>query len=372
MYNSFMKLSVIIPTHNRADTLKICLERLMAQEGADFEVIVVDDGSKDNTAEIVKSFVRSPAFHPNVVLKYLKQPNPLGRAAARNNGVKNATGDIIIFIGDDIFVEPGWLKEHADFHLSHPQKEVMAVGHMTWAPEEKGDRFMKWLEDTGLMPNFKGLRNGQKTDYWHFYTGNVSLKKFWFGTHHFDEHFKAYGWEDTKFGYELMKACPPGRAGAQLYYLKNALALHHHPLTESDYFPRRMREIGKSAVLFTEIYPEVPLIPRGLKHFILSLLASRPIGGLAGLFKKEWGWYCLSKRYFLEGVGKPKKYKSYLIIGSYGASNIGDEVMLEIILKHLPPNSKKYVLSGHPADTARRHGGITQVSGHLPFGLRSF
>lgn len=360
-----MKLSVIIPTCNRAETLRTCLEKLMTQEGADFEVIVVDDGSKDHTAEVVKSFANSPAIHPNVQLKYLKQPN-LHQAAARNNGVKNATGDVVIFIGDDIFVEPGWLKEHAEFHIAHPQKEAMAVGHMTWSGEPQPTRFMKWLEDTGLMPNYRGLKNHQKTDYWHFYTGNVSLKKSWFATHHFDEHFKAYGWEDTKFGYELTKA------GAQLHYLKHAVGLHHHPLSEHDYFPERMREIGKSAVLFAEEYPDVPLIPHGLKRLILSLIASRPVGSVAGFLKKEWGWYCLSKRYFLQGIGKPKKHKSYLIIGSYGASNIGDEVMLEMILTHLPKASKKYVLSGHPKDTASRHAGMTKVSGHLPFGFRSF
>jgi polysaccharide pyruvyl transferase CsaB len=365
MYNFIMKLSVIIPTFNRAETLRTCLSKLMIQEGADFEVIVVDDGSKDDTAEVVRSFVGLPSVHPSVVLKYLKQPN-LHQAAARNNGVKNAVGDIIIFIGDDIFVEPGWLKAHAEFHATYPEKEAMAVGHMTWSPEERGDRFMKWLEDTGLMPNYRGLKNNQKTDYWHFYTGNVSLKKSWFETHHFDEHFKAYGWEDTKFGYELMKV------GAQLHYLKHAVGLHHHALSESDYFPTRMREIGKSAVLFCEIYPEVPLIPYGLKRSILSILASRPVRSVAGLLKKEWGWYCQSKRYFLEGVGKYKKPKSYLIIGSYGASNIGDEAMLEMILKHLPKASKKYVLSGHPADTAVRHTGMTKVFSHLPFGLRSF
>lgn len=360
-----MKLSVIIPTFNRAETLKTCLTKLLAQEGADFEVVVVDDGSKDNTAEIVKSFVGSPTVHPKVTLTYLKQPN-LRQAAARNNGVKHATGDIVVFIGDDIFVEQGWLKEHADFHAAHPEKEAMAVGHMTWAKDPAPTRFMKWLEKTGLMPNYRGLKNHQKTDYWHFYTGNVSLKKAWFDTHQFDEHFKAYGWEDTKFGCELMKD------GARLYYLKHAVGLHSHTLSEADYFPERMREIGKTAVLFTEDYPEVPLIPTSLKHLVFLMLASRPVAAVLGFFKKEWGWYCLSRRYFLEGIGKPKKHKTYCIIGSYGASNIGDEVMLEMILRHLPAASKKYVLSGHPKDTLRRHPEITAVGGHLPFGPRSF
>jgi glycosyltransferase involved in cell wall biosynthesis len=51
-----MKLSVIIPTHTRADILKTCLEKVIAQQGVDFEVIVVDDGSIDNTKDVVSNF----------------------------------------------------------------------------------------------------------------------------------------------------------------------------------------------------------------------------------------------------------------------------------------------------------------------------
>ena len=52
-----MKLSVIIPTHNRADILKTCLEKLISQQGVDFEVIVVDDGSTDGTGRVVSDFL---------------------------------------------------------------------------------------------------------------------------------------------------------------------------------------------------------------------------------------------------------------------------------------------------------------------------
>ena len=51
-----MKLSVIIPTHNRAEILKITLQKILEQEGVEFEVIVVDDGSTDDTERVVSNF----------------------------------------------------------------------------------------------------------------------------------------------------------------------------------------------------------------------------------------------------------------------------------------------------------------------------
>jgi 4,4'-diaponeurosporenoate glycosyltransferase len=51
-----MKLSVIIPTHNRAETLLVCLEKLAQQQGVEFETIVVDDGSVDDTEVKIRKF----------------------------------------------------------------------------------------------------------------------------------------------------------------------------------------------------------------------------------------------------------------------------------------------------------------------------
>ena len=356
-----MKFSIVIPTHNRAESLKVCLERIFAQKcECEFEVVVVDDGSVDNTEDVVSNDQFSMTDDQ---LRYVKIPKS-HQAVARNRGVSEAKGDIIIFIGDDIYVEEGWLSAHYKFHTTHPEKEAMAVGYMTWSPELSDDRFRKWLESSGTMLSYKNLRHNHETDYWHFYTGNVSLKKSWFKTHQFDEHFKAYGWEDIMFGYSLLNS------GAKLYYIQDAIAYHHHALTQDDLFPDRMREIGKSAVLFQESFPDVPVVPHGLKRFIFSILAWSPTIFFLSIFKKEWSWYAMSKRYFLEGIRMSESDQTTLIVGSYGASNIGDEAMLSVILKNL--SGKKYVLSGDISDTKKRHSGFADVAPHLPFGLRSF
>ncbi len=366
-------ISVIVPTYNRASVLKTCLQRLAAQQGAEFEVIVVDDGSTDDTKGIVRNFqASSPNFQINskaqiptwTRLCYTYQSNAR-QAAARNRGVQEAQGDIVVFIGDDSFVEPGWLSAHAQFHKQHPEKEAMAVGHITWTPELANDRFSRWLESTGLMPNYKGLADGDRLDYWRFYTGNISLKRSWFQTHRFDEAFRAYGYEDTLLGVQLIES------GARLFYASQAKVLHQHPLAPSDYFPHRMRQIGQSAVLLHRRCPRIPVLPSGFKRFAFSILAWPWVGSLLGLLKKEWGWYALSKRGFMQGV-QDSLAQGILIAGSYGASNLGDEAMLKILLQRLPQGSGRFVLSGRPADTWIRHAGWDEIGPHLPFGLRSF
>ena len=97
------KISVVIPTYNRAKLLKECLTSLCKQEYKNFEVIVVDDGSKDQTKEIVDSFKK------NLDIKYIFQENK-GPACARNLGIKMASGDIVAFIDDDCIASRQWLK----------------------------------------------------------------------------------------------------------------------------------------------------------------------------------------------------------------------------------------------------------------------
>lgn len=95
-----MSVSIIIPTFNGARRIRPCLESLLRQkDGRTVEILVVDDGSKDNTAEVVKSYSG---------IRLLAQENA-GPAAARNYGAREAAGDLILFTDDDCEPAPGWL-----------------------------------------------------------------------------------------------------------------------------------------------------------------------------------------------------------------------------------------------------------------------
>ena len=93
------RVSVVVATFNGARTLKRCLESLAHLNYPDYEVIVVDDGSTDGTAQIAKQF-------PSV--RYVGQAN-LGLSAARNAGIAAATGEIVAFTDDDCRADEDWL-----------------------------------------------------------------------------------------------------------------------------------------------------------------------------------------------------------------------------------------------------------------------
>ena len=95
------KISIIVPVYNVEKYIEKCLKSLANQTMQDFEIIIVNDGSKDNSEEIIKSFQEN---HPNLQIKYLKKENG-GLASARNYGVKYATGKYISFIDSDDYVD---------------------------------------------------------------------------------------------------------------------------------------------------------------------------------------------------------------------------------------------------------------------------
>lgn len=94
------KFSIIIPVYNVEDYIKKCLDSVFFQTEKDFEVIVVNDGTKDNSMDIVKNY--------NV--KVIEQENK-GLSAARNRGVQVATGEYIIFLDSDDYIEEKLLEE---------------------------------------------------------------------------------------------------------------------------------------------------------------------------------------------------------------------------------------------------------------------
>ncbi|MBE9585361.1 glycosyltransferase family 2 protein [Mucilaginibacter sp. JRF] len=104
-----MKFSVIIPTYNRPDFLREALNSVAAQTYTDYEVIVVNDYKPDEDIvnEIVAGFEKVTVIH---------HPKSLGGNAARNNGIKQATGELIAFLDDDDLWLPNKLEAHAKAH----------------------------------------------------------------------------------------------------------------------------------------------------------------------------------------------------------------------------------------------------------------
>src|SRR5690242_5554657 len=92
-------VSAVIPTYNRTKQTFAAVESVLAQTYPRVEVIVVDDGSKDGSGEVVERYVREKA-NGGLAVKFFSQPNQ-GASAARNNGLAHASGEYVAFLDSD-------------------------------------------------------------------------------------------------------------------------------------------------------------------------------------------------------------------------------------------------------------------------------
>ncbi|MEK7528786.1 MAG: glycosyltransferase family 2 protein [Patescibacteria group bacterium] len=303
-----MNLSVVIPTYNRSAILRRCLQSLSTQhmDKGQYEVIVVDDGSDDDTQQMVQQISKNAPYD----LRYFFQKNQ-GQGVARNFGVEQARGDIVLFLGDDVFPDPDCLKEHLRVHHLNPAENEGVLGLVEWHPEITITSLMRFMTRGGaILGRFGGhqfaydLLDGKKlADYRFFYTANISLKRNTLLNHKFDPWFGGYGWEDIELGYRLEKD-----ENFKLHYNPYAVGYHYHPMTEVD-FKRRMRSIGRSVHVIEKKYPELNKVPKGRKKVLLSLIGSRSAIGVLNRLRRispslfeDVYFYAVSKRYFMEGV----------------------------------------------------------------------
>jgi len=121
--------SIVIPTYNRAVMIKTTIEAVLGQEYSNFEIIVVDDGSTDNTEAVVNSISDSR-------IRYYKKENE-ERGAARNYGANLAKGEYINFVDSDDITYPNHLKEAYNFILRNDKPALFHLGYEIITSENK-------------------------------------------------------------------------------------------------------------------------------------------------------------------------------------------------------------------------------------------
>lgn len=117
-------LTAIICTYNRAKYIGNLLESIAKNdlEKSKYEIVLVDNNCTDNTREICEAFAKA---HKDVQFRYVLEPEQ-GLSAARNKGIKEAKGDVIVYIDDDALVDTDYLRTYAEWFEAHP--ETMACG----------------------------------------------------------------------------------------------------------------------------------------------------------------------------------------------------------------------------------------------------
>ncbi len=113
--------SVVIPTYNRADFIVNTINSVLAQDHHDFEVIVVDDGSTDNTSEVIRE-----NYGESEKVRYFRQPNA-ERGAARNRGFKESRSEYTVFFDSDDLMHSDHLSKLAVAINHHPQINFLAT-----------------------------------------------------------------------------------------------------------------------------------------------------------------------------------------------------------------------------------------------------
>jgi glycosyltransferase involved in cell wall biosynthesis len=214
-----VRASVIIPTYNRAARLGYGLEALRRQDcNFTFEVIVVDDGSTDDTLEVVARFPE---------IRVISQTNK-GPAAARNHGVREASGEIVLFTDDDCEPFPDWLTEM--IKAFDDPKVVGAKGVYRSRQPELTARFVQIeYED-----RYRLMERQSDIDFIDTYSAAFRRDRF-IESGGYDTSFPVACCEDSELSYRMS-----GR-GWRMVFVPTAIVWHQHPTTFTSYLKRKVK-----------------------------------------------------------------------------------------------------------------------------------
>lgn len=233
--------SIIVPTYQRRDLVCAAVRALSAIDyPGQAELIVVVDGSTDGTPTALdKVECRLP-------LRVIVQDN-MGLAAARNRGAAEATGDILLFLDDDMICQPDILRQHA---RSHAEGADAVLGHIPLDPGSP-KTFLATAVGRWAEKRARDLTAGADLTLFDLVCGHMSVRKSVFqALGGFDSNFTAggsYGNEDIDFGLRL-------RNDYKVVFNPDAVAAQRY-VVSADQNIRQWREAGKAGVRFARKHP---------------------------------------------------------------------------------------------------------------------
>lgn len=321
-----MIASIIIPTYNDSARITLCLKSLNHQQlkpGDSFEVVVVDDGSDDGTEEAIQAL--QPQLNYSLNYKYIERSEHSSRAQARNAGMAEAPGDVIVLMDGDQLASRHFVSEHLRIHKWC--REAVVIGTRYFLNREASEQLKPdpefelhagdYLESRRdgrldvadrLSENFGGIETA-----WHLcYSCNLSFSKSLLAeTGGFEEAFQGWGLEDCEFGYRLAKA------GARFVFTKDAPVYHLYH--EAEFDVKRFEGWNMNLKKFIQLHPALEV--RLQEH-------------LAEFFdpgRREQGWldYYLNFEHAVRALkgrwGYPFKYRVFTI-----SNDTGREMMAAI------------------------------------------
>ncbi len=212
-------VSVVIPAYNCENTLPIALQSLLTLKNLNpVEIIVVDDGSTDNTSKIVKTFP---------MVKYVYQKNS-GPAATRNRGFKESTGEIVFFTDSDCIPQEDWIVRCVG-HFDKPEIGVVAGTYGIANPENILARSIHseiMFRHNRRMPDFPKS----------FGSYNFCVRRNIFDlVGGFDESYPFASGEDNDLSYKILEK------GYKIYFERSAIVKHFHQINLLKYLREQWR-----------------------------------------------------------------------------------------------------------------------------------
>ena len=211
-------VSVVIPAYNAEKEIPSCLDSLLNQTfpKEQCEIIVVNDGSTDGTEKIVRKYDG---------VKIFTQPNQ-GPAAARNKGVSESKGEIIVFTDSDCIPEKNWLEE-----MLKPFNDAEVVG-VQGAYKTRQKEVVARFAQIEIEERYWKMSRNERVDFIGSYSAAYRKKEF---EEHggFDTRFPIASGEDADLSYTM------SNAGHKLVFNPNAIVYHQHPQTLKKYFRQK-------------------------------------------------------------------------------------------------------------------------------------
>lgn len=285
------KVSIIIPTYNRADLLPRAIGSVINQTYKNWELIIVDDGSTDNSKEVISGYLKS-----EIRIKYLFELNSGGASAPRNLGISKASGEYITFLDSDDEYLPTNLERHIKIHAEHP--EIGMSGSNMFIDNDKSRKI--------FFPN--SFSTGKLSTDWTLTSGFSSNTMF------FNREFlNRVGKFDESLRYlEDMDMTIRSACAGNIFLIDEPLVVCHESTTSLTRSPDYTQKSDSFAPFFK-------------KHFKDYERYNR-----LSLYYFQWGYFnCsvmgnfrLGKKYFRQSLNYPdKKKKIYFFY--YIASSLG-------------------------------------------------
>ena len=241
-------LTILITTLNRVEILRDCVDAIYSSNDLNWveEVIIVDDGSTDDTLIYTKQLQKE-----GKVSKIIRNEKTRGPATARNHGVRAAKGEYTLIMGDDIILFPSSIRLFCEHIQRFGLHNASVIGNTLPSPNNL-TAFEYWSCNGGSQFGHYKIPDENKFDACdeYYYTCNVVTPTAVLKEHPFDESFLYARYEDRELSYRLKK-----KINHKIHYLAEAKSYHQHKLPFKEWL-QKFEKFTWAALHFSNIYPK--------------------------------------------------------------------------------------------------------------------